>query len=247
MGFKIYLTEKQLDVVLKNLMLVEYEEKPTKKYAKQARQAVEEIISIELKGNSVFKNGEDIVNPNNPQVIKLLTDLKALKSNTTIEATVNGSSTNTGFNNFKKGSEGAKKLNIGLAERRRDNLIKYLQQNILSNINFIKGTATMSDNEDVNSRSASVDIKTFGMAATTINVDRDNTSFIPRDLYKTGLDTDFDPDVDPLKVKVLKNVSIEIPEAWVSDYKQTISKWAFNKNGKKSINLKLKITTPLGL
>lgn len=243
MGFKIYLTEKQLDVVLKNLMLVEYEEKPTKKYAKQARQAVEEIKSIELKGNSVFKNGEDIVNPNNPQVIKLLTDLKALKSNTTIEATVNGSSTNTGFNNFKKGSEGAKKLNIGLAERRRDNLIKYLQQNILSNINFIKGTATMSDNEDVNSRSASVDIKTFGMAATTINVDRDNTSFIPRDLYKTGLDTDF----DPLKVKVSKNVCIEIPEDWVSDYKQTISKWAFNKNGKKSINLKLKITTPSGL
>jgi endonuclease I len=227
MGFKIYLTEKQLDVVLKDLMLVE-------RHGKAAYDDVETITSIELKGSSVFKNGEDIVNPNDPQVIKLLTDLKALKSNNSIKATVNGSSTNTGYNNFKKGSEGAKKLNISLAERRRDNLIKYLQQNMLS-INFIKGTATMSDSEDENSRSASVDIKTFGMAAAKINVDRDNTSFIPRGPYKNGLDN--------LKVKVSKNVCIEIPEDWVSDYKQTIGKWAFNKNGKKSFNLKSKITT----
>jgi hypothetical protein len=227
MGFKIYLTEKQLDVVLKDLMLVE-------RHGKAAYDDVETITSIELKGSSVFKNGEDIVNPNDPQVIKLLTDLKALKSNNSIKATVNGSSTNTGYNNFKKGSEGAKKLNISLAERRRDNLIKYLQQNMLS-INFIKGTATMSDSEDENSRSASVDIKTFGMAAAKITVDRDNTSFIPRGPYKNGLDN--------LKVKVSKNVCIEIPEDWVSDYKQTIGKWAFNKNGKKSFNLKSKITT----
>jgi hypothetical protein len=227
MGFKIYLTEKQLDVVLKDLMLVE-------RHGKAAYDDVETITSIELKGSSVFKNGEDIVNPNDPQVKKLLTDLKALKSNNSIKATVNGSSTNTGYNNFKKGSEGAKKLNISLAERRRDNLIKYLQQNMLS-INFIKGTATMSDSEDENSRSASVDIKTFGMAAAKINVDRDNTSFIPRGPYKNGLDN--------LKVKVSKNVCIEIPEDWVSDYKQTIGKWAFNKNGKKSFNLKSKITT----
>jgi hypothetical protein len=227
MGFKIYLTEKQLDVVLKDLMLVE-------RHGKAAYDDVETITSIELKGSSVFKNGEDIVNPNDPQVKKLLTDLKALKSNNSIKATVNGSSTNTGYNNFKKGSEGAKKLNISLAERRRDNLIKYLQQNMLS-INFIKGTATMSDSEDENSRSASVDIKTFGMAAAKITVDRDNSSFIPRGPYKNGLDN--------LKVKVSKNVCIEIPEDWVSDYKQTIGKWAFNKNGKKSFNLKSKITT----
>ena len=43
MGFKIYLTEKQLDVVLKDLMLVEYKEQPTKKYSKQAIQSVESI------------------------------------------------------------------------------------------------------------------------------------------------------------------------------------------------------------
>ena len=102
-------------------------------------------------------------------------------------------------------------------------------------INFIKGTATMSDSEDENSRSASVDIKTFGMAAAKITVDRDNSSFIPRGPYKNGLDN--------LKVKVSKNVCIEIPEDWVSDYKQTIGKWAFNKNEKKSFNLKSKITT----
>jgi len=227
MGFKIYLTEKQLDVVLKDLMLVE-------RHGKAAYDDVETITSIELKGSSVFKNGEDIVNPNDPQVIKLLTDLKALKSNNSIKATVNGSSTNTGYNNFKKGSEGAKKLNISLAERRRDNLIKYLQQNMLS-INFIKGTATMSDSEDENYRSASVDIKTFGMAAAKINVDRDNTSFIPRGPYKNGLDN--------LKVKVSKNVCIEIPENWIPEYKKIVSKWAFTKNGGRNINLKFKITT----
>ena len=43
MGFKIYLTEKQLDVVLKDLMLVEYKEQPTKKYAKQDRKSFESI------------------------------------------------------------------------------------------------------------------------------------------------------------------------------------------------------------
>ena len=232
MGFKIYLTEKQLDVVLKDLMLVErhgraaYDETPT-------------ITSIELKGSSVFKNGEDIVNPNDPQVKKLLADIKAIKSSTTIEATVNGSSTNTGYNNFKKGSEGAKKLNIGLAERRRDNLIKYLQQNILSNINFIKGTATMSNSEDENSRSASVDVKTFGMAAAKINVDRDNTSTL--DPYKK---TPFDTKIDFSKIKESKNVCIEIPEDWVSDYKKMVSKWAYAKNLNTNINLKFKITTP---
>ena len=232
MGFKIYLTEKQLDVVLKDLMLVErhgraaYDETPT-------------LTSIELKGSSVFKNGEDIVNPNDPQVKKLLDDIKAMKSSTTIEATVNGSSTNTGYNNFKKGSEGAKKLNIGLAERRRDNLIKYLQQNILSNINFIKGTATMSNSEDENSRSASVDVKTFGMAAAKINVDRDNTSTL--DPYKKN---PFDTKIDFSKIKESKNVCIEIPEDWVSDYKKMVSKWAYAKNLNININLKFKITTP---
>jgi hypothetical protein len=234
MGFKIYLTEKQLDVVLKDLMLVErhgraaYDETPT-------------ITSIELKGSSVFKNGEDIVNPNDPQVKKLLADIKAMKSSTTIEATVNGSSTNTGYNNFKKGSEGAKKLNIGLAERRRDNLIKYLQQNILSNINFIKGTATMSNSEDENSRSASVDVKTFGMAAAKINVDRSTTSFVPLDLHKKN---PFDTKIDFSKIKESKNVCIEIPEDWVSDYKKMVSKWAYAKNLNININLKFKITTP---
>ena len=232
MGFKIYLTEKQLDVVLKDLMLVErhgraaYDETPT-------------LTSIELKGSSVFKNGEDIVNPNDPQVKKLLDDIKAMKSSTTIEATVNGSSTNTGYNNFKKGSEGAKKLNIGLAERRRDNLIKYLQQNILSNINFIKGTATMSNSEDENSRSASVDVKTFGMAAAKINVDRDNTSTL--DPYKKN---PFDTKIDFSKIKESKNVCIEIPEDWVSDYTKMVSKWAYAKNLNININLKFKITTP---
>jgi hypothetical protein len=235
MGFKIYLTEKQLDVVLKVLMLVE-------RHGRAAYDDVETITSIELKGDAVFKNGEDIVNPSDPQVIKLLTKLKELKSSKTIEATVNGSSTNTGYNNFKKGSEGAKKLNISLAERRRDNLIKYLQQNMLS-INFIKGTATMSDSEDENSRTASVDIKTFGMAAAKINVDRDNTSYVPYvDPFKKGPVID-DEDYYS-KIKKAKNVCIEIPEDWISDYKQMVSKWAFTKNGKKNINLKFKITTP---
>ena len=66
MGFKIYLTEKQLDVVLKNL--INEEDKIPKKYAKQYKQDVESITSIELNGSSVFKNGEDIVNPNDPQI-----------------------------------------------------------------------------------------------------------------------------------------------------------------------------------
>ena len=240
MGFKVYLTEKQLDVVLKSL--INEEDKIPKKYAKQYKQDVESITSIELKGSSVFKNGEDIVNPNDPQIKKLLTDLKALKSGKTIEATVNGSSTNTGYNNFKKGSEGAKKLNISLAERRRDNLIKYLQQNILSNINFIKGTATMSNSEDENSRSASVDIKTFGMAAAKITVDRDNTSFVPLDTYKNSPVIDSDEYFK--KIKKSKNVCIEIPEDWIPEYKKMVSKWAWTKNDSKSINLKFKISTP---
>lgn len=61
MGLKIYLTEKQLNKVLKGLV----NEQLPKKYIKQARQGVEEIKSIELKGQSVFKNGQDVVDPTN--------------------------------------------------------------------------------------------------------------------------------------------------------------------------------------
>jgi hypothetical protein len=89
----------------------------------------------------------------------------------------------------------------------------------------------MSDTDDVNSRTASVDIKTFGMSPATINVDRDNTSYVPMNLYK-----------DPLKIKDLSNVCIEIPENWVSDYKRMVSSWAFNKNSQKAMNLKFSVT-----
>ena len=181
----VRLTESDLTRLVSRIVREQEEETTTTTpHPREARQSVKGIKSIELKGETVFKNGKDTVNPNNPQVIKLVSDLKSLKSNTTIEAKVNGSSNNSSYNNFKKGSEEAKKLNISLAERRRDNLIVYLRQNILSNINFVKGTATMSDTDDVNSRTASVDIKTFGMSSTTINVVRDNTSYVPMNLYK---------------------------------------------------------------
>jgi len=227
----VRLTERDLTRLVRRVISEEEEETTTTPHPREARQSVKGIKSIELKGETVFKNGKDTVNPNNPQVIKLVSDLKSLKSNTTIEAKVNGSSNNSSYNNFKKGSEEAKKLNISLAERRRDNLIVYLRQNILSNINFVKGTATMSDTDDVNSRTASVDIKTFGMSPATINVDRDNTSYVPMNLYK-----------DPLNIKDLSNVCIEIPENWVSDYKRMVSSWAFNKNSQKAMNLKFSVT-----
>lgn len=164
-----------------------------------------------------------------------MSDLKTIESqnqnDTMIDVTVNGSSTNTGYSNFKKGTEGAKKLNISLAERRRDNLITFLKNTtkLIFKFNFIKGSATMSNTEDENSRSASVNIKTFGMAATDFNVDRDNTSYVPRDLAKINL-------------KGERKVCIEIPENWVLDYKKVISNWAFNKNKQKNYNLKLTVT-----
>ena len=97
----------------------------------------------------------------------------------------------------------------------------------------------MSNSEDENSRSASVDVKTFGMAAAKINVDRDNTSTL--DPYKKN---PFDTKIDFSKIKESKNVCIEIPEDWVSDYKKMVSKWAYAKNLNININLKFKITTP---
>jgi len=238
----VRLTESDLTRLVSRIVREQEEETTTTPHPREARQSVKGIKSIELKGETVFKNGKDTINPNNPQVIKLVSDLKSLKNNINIEAKVNGSSNNSSYNNFKKGSEEAKKLNISLAERRRDNLIKYLQQNMLS-INFIKGTATMSDSEDENSRTASVDIKTFGMAAAKINVDRDNTSYVPYvDPFKKGPVID-DEDYYS-KIKKAKNVTIEIPEDWISDYKKIVSKWAFAKNNNENINLKFKITLP---
>ena len=264
MGFKIYLTEKQLDVVLKDLMLVEQydffkdkkspiltdREKADKnaKYKNTASWQRDKggtlNIQLSANGSNNFKSGESEIDKNAVQIKKIVTDLQKIALQGKATATVNGSASNTAWGGSPAGSPNAKKKNIELAAKRRDNLITYLKTLNLSNITFTQGAATLSDSDkDVNQK---VTIDVIGSQVIDIEAkgdigDNTRTSPIVPFYNPTIKKKIIPPGPDPFAI--LKNICIEIPEDWISDYKQMVSKWAFTKNGKRKMNLKFKITS----
>lgn len=271
MGFKIYLTEKQLDVVLKDLMLVEQKktnlkydllsgqtnpfltdrEKADKNAAYKNTESWRRDKGGKLKiklsayGSENFKSGESEIDKNAQQIKKIVSDLEKIALQGEATATVNGSASNTSWGSSPVGSPNAKKKNEELAAKRRDNLITYLKTLNLPNITFNKGVATISDSNKDEGQNVTIGIsgsQTMDIEAKGDIGDNTRTSPIVPFYNPITKKKIIPPGPDPLTI--LKNVCIEIPEDWVLDYKQTISKWAFNKNGKKAINLKLKITTP---
>ena len=268
MGFKIYLTEKQLDVVLKDLMLVEQypllkgqknpfltdREKADKnaKYKNTASWQRDKggtlNIQLSANGSNNFKSGESEIDKNAVQIKKIVTDLQKIALQGKATATVNGSASNTAWGGSPAGSPNAKKKNIELAAKRRDNLITYLKTLNLSNITFTQGAATLSDSDkDVNQK---VTIDVIGSQVIDIEAkgdigDNTRTSPIVPFYNPTIKKKIIPPGPNPFAIS--KNVCIEIPENWIPEYKKMVSKWAFTKNGGRNINLKFKITTPSGL
>ena len=267
MGFKIYLTEKQLDVVLKDLMLVEQypllkgqkspfltdREKADKnaKYTNTASWQRDKggtmNIQLSANGSNNFKSGESEIDKNAVQIKKIVEDLQKIALQGKATATVNGSASNTAWGGSPAGSPNAKKKNIELATKRRDNLITYLKTLNLSNITFTQGEATLSDSDkDVNQK-VTIDVK----GSKTIDIEAkgdigDNTRTSPIvPFYNPIKKKKIIPGPDPFAIS--KNVCIEIPENWIPEYKKIVSKWAFTKNGESNMNLKFKITTPSGL
>jgi len=270
MGFKIYLTEKQLDVVLKDLMLVEQypllkgqkspfltdREKADKnaKYTNTASWQRDKggkmNIQLSAYGSNNFKSGVAEIDKNAVQIKKIVADLQKIALQGKATATVNGSASNTAWGGSPAGSPNAKKKNIELAAKRRDNLITYLKTLNLSNITFTQGAANLSDSDkDVNQK-VTIDVK--GSQVIDIEAkgdigDKTRTSPIVPFYNPPGKKRNWDPIVKKIIPGHSKNVCIVIPENWIPEYKKIVSKWAFTKNGGRNINLKFKITTPSGL
>ena len=267
MGFKIYLTEKQLDVVLKDLMLVEQypllkgqkspfltdREKADKnaKYTNTASWQRDKggtmNIQLSANGSNNFKSGESEIDKNAVQIKKIVEDLQKIALQGKATATVNGSASNTAWGGSPAGSPNAKKKNIELAAKRRDNLITYLKTLNLSNITFTQGAANLSDSDKDVNQNVTIDVKgsqTIDIEAKGDIGDVTRTSpIVP--FYNPIIKKKIIPGPDPFAIS--KNVCIEIPENWIPEYKKIVSKWAFTKNGERNMNLKFKITTPSGL
>jgi len=267
MGFKIYLTEKQLDVVLKDLMLVEQypllkgqkspfltdREKADKnaKYTNTASWQRDKggtmNIQLSANGSNNFKSGESEIDKNAVQIKKIVEDLQKIALQGKATATVNGSASNTAWGGSPAGSPNAKKKNIELAAKRRDNLITYLKTLNLSNITFTQGAANLSDSDKDVNQNVTIDVK--GSQIIDIEAKGDigdvtrTSPIVP--FYNPIIKKKIIPGPDPFAIS--KNVCIEIPENWIPEYKKIVSKWAFTKNGERNMNLKFKITTPSGL
>jgi len=266
MGFKIYLTEKQLDVVLKDLMLVEQysllkgqkspfltdREKADKnaKYTNTASWQRDKggkmNIQLSANGSNNFKSGESEIDKNAVQIKKIVADLQKIALQGKATATVNGSASNTAWGGSPAGSPNAKKKNIELAAKRRDNLITYLKTLNLSNITFNQGAANLSDSDKDVNQNVTIDVKGSQTIDIEAKGDIGDVTRTSSKLYTKNFDPKkIIPGPNPFAIS--KNVCIEIPENWIPEYKKIVSKWAFTKNGGRQINLKFKISTPSGL
>ena len=201
-----------------------------------------EVFDINKIKNALQKafNNTNVENPNIEDLQKIALQGKAT-------ATVNGSASNTAWGGSPAGSPNAKKKNIELAAKRRDNLITYLKTLNLSNITFTQGAANLSDSDKDVNQNVTIDVK--GSQIIDIEAKGDigdvtrTSPIVP--FYNPIIKKKIIPGPDPFAIS--KNVCIEIPENWIPEYKKIVSKWAFTKNGERNMNLKFKITTPSGL
>ena len=137
MNHKVILTEKQLDRIVRNLM-----EEPIIPLSRQTdinaqnvntaswerKKGREIATTLSAKGKENFKLGEAEINKDAAQIKKIVSDLKDFNNKGGGTATVNGSASNTAWGGFSASSSQAREKNTQLAEKRRDNLIKYLSK-----------------------------------------------------------------------------------------------------------------------
>jgi len=231
----IVLTEKQLDRIVKNLM-----EQPIIPLSQQTdinaqnvntasweRKKGREIATkLSANGKENFKLGEDEINKDAAQIKKIVSDLKNFNNKGGGTATVNGSASNTAWGGFPANSSQAREKNTQLAEKRRDNLIKYLKTLGLNKITFVKGRASVSDSNKAENQNVTIDILGQG----TMFVDPkgdigDNTRTSPK-LYDKKFP---ESGGGGILTEPQSRVCTKIPSKYTNELKSVIYNWGKTK------------------
>jgi hypothetical protein len=167
MNHKVILTEKQLDRIVKTLMeepiiplslQTDINAQNVNTASWERKKGREIATTLSAKGKENFKLGEAEINKDAAQIKKIVSDLKDFNNKGGGTATVNGSASNTAWGGFSASSSQAKEKNTQLAEKRRDNLIKYLKTLGLNKITFVKGRASVSDSDKAENQNVTIDI-----------------------------------------------------------------------------------------
>jgi len=234
MNHKVILTEKQLDRIVRNLM-----EEPIIPLSRQTDINSQNVntaswerikgprevpMTLSANGKENFKLGEDEINKDAPQIKKIISDLKDYDKKGGGTATVNGSASNTSWGGFPASSSQAREKNTQLAEKRRDNLIKYLKSLGLSNITFIKGRASVSDSDKAENQNVTIDILGQGSMFVDPKGDTgDNTRTSPK-IYDKRF-----PEKKRLIPISESRVCTKLPTELVGELKKVIYNWGKTK------------------
>jgi hypothetical protein len=181
-------------------------------------------MQLSANGKENFKLGEAEINTSAPQIKKIVSDLQSINNQGGGTATVNGSASNTAWGNFSAGSSQAKEKNTQLAQKRRDNLIKYLKSLGLSNIKLVTGKASVADSDRAENQNVTIDISGQGSMYVEPKGDiGDNTRTSPKLYDKKHFDGG--PIYDGRKSRVCA----QIPEKYVKELKKMIYDWGKTK------------------
>jgi hypothetical protein len=170
--------------------------------------------------------GEAEINKDAAQIKKIVSDLRNFNNKGGGTATVNGSASNTAWGSFPANSSQAREKNTQLAEKRRDNLIKYLKTLGLNKITFVKGRASVSDSNKAENQNVTIDILGQG----TMFVDPkgdigDNTRTSPK-LYDRKFP---ESGGGGILTEPQSRVCTKIPSKYTNELKSVIYNWGKTK------------------
>jgi hypothetical protein len=239
MNHKVILTEKQLDRIVRNLM-----EEPIIPLSRQTDINAQNVntaswerkkgrnipMQLSANGKENFKLGEAEINTSAPQIKKIVSDLQSFNNQGGGTAKINGSASNTSWGNFSAGSSQAKEKNTQLAQKRRDNLIKYLKSLGLNNIKFVTGKASVADSDRAENQNITIDISGQGSMFIDPKGDiGDNTRTSPKLFDKKHFDGGIIPEPTPIYDRRKSRVCAQIPEKYVKELKKMIYDWGKTK------------------
>jgi hypothetical protein len=169
-------------------------------------------------GNSTFSNGVDIINKNDPKIKEILFTisdlLKVTKGN--VKVIVNGGASAVGSSSGYN--------NKSLAARRRDNLVKLIRGNWVSNRLIVTPGATVVGKSTVKDSAAST--KEQYVSA---SISGDKTMNIPIKAEKGDNTNTYIPKIEKIvdkklikKKQKIKRVCVQIPEQYLDKFKQKV-------------------------
>jgi len=187
---------------------------------------------INVEGSNNFKLGNDQIDPNAQGVKNAVFQIQRISQSGGGTVTVNGSSSNTKWGNFKAGSTEAIKKNTELAAKRRDNMITYLQGLKIPNMTFQKGNASLGDSDN-QEKDQNVNITISGSKLTDVYAKGDigdNTRTSPKIYDKNPIKTqDITPIPQPKDIKQIR-IATKVPATYVDELEKLIFDWGKSEN-----------------